>query len=107
MTNLHRTSFNERKAIVKKIILGLCTMGAVLAVQPANAHGNITCSVPRAEKQPSVKLQKDLKKAGWKITKIQTYNGCYEVYGRDEKGKKVEAFFDPRTLKRLDETNAG
>lgn len=92
---------------MKKPILGLLAGAAVLAGtaagQPALAHGNFTCSVPRAEKQPAVKLQRQLKEAGWRIRKMQTYNGCYEVYARDEKGVMVEAIFDPRTLRRLDQ----
>ncbi|MBO9518163.1 MAG: PepSY domain-containing protein [Porphyrobacter sp.] len=90
---------------MNKTIATLLTAGAVLATGlaavPAQAHGNVSCTVPRSERQPSVKLQQQLKEAGWKIQKIQVYYGCYEVYGFDENGKKVEAFFDPRTLQRI------
>ncbi len=72
-----------------------------LGATPALAHGEVSCGVvPRKERQPSVRLQKQLKEAGWKVAKIQNYNGCYEVYAFDEKGNSVEAFFDPRTLER-------
>ena len=37
-----------------------------------------------------------LKSKGWTVRKIQMFNGCYEVYGFDEKGRPVEAFFDPQ-----------
>ena len=73
-------------------------LGGITAVQ---AHGEVSCEVPRKERQPSVRLQKQLKQAGWKVHKMQVYNGCYEVYGFDEKGNSVEAFFDPRTLQRI------
>ena len=85
--------------------LSLCAGAALSALtrsQPALAHGDVSCSVPRAERQPSVRLQEQLKAAGWKIRKIQIYQGCYEVYGKDDLGIEVEAFFDPRTLARLD-----
>ena len=92
---------------MKKPILGLFASAAVLAgagaAKPALAHGNFSCSVPRAEKQPAVKLQRQLKEAGWRIRKMQTFNGCYEVYARDDQGVMVEAIFDPRTLQRLDQ----
>ena len=42
-----------------------------------------------------------LKSKGWVVRKLQMFNGCYEVYGFDEKGRPVEAFFDPKTLARV------
>jgi hypothetical protein len=42
-----------------------------------------------------------LKSKGWTVRKIQLLNGCYEVYGYDPMGKKVEAFFHPKTFERL------
>lgn len=85
--------------------LTLCAgiaLSALTLPQPALAHGDVSCSVPRSERQPSVRLQRQLIQAGWKVGKIKVYNGCYEVYGRDEQGNDVEAFFDPRTLTRID-----
>lgn len=79
-------------------------LAAGLAASAASASGPLSCSVPRSERQPSVKLQRDLKAAGWKIRKIEVENGCYEVYGSDPEGKAVKAFFDPRTLERLQGT---
>jgi hypothetical protein len=87
-----------------KTILSLSLGILLVAGLPANlayAHGEVSCSVPRSERQPSVRLQRQLKEAGWKVAEIQIYNGCYEVYGFDENGDSVEAFFDPRTLERL------
>lgn len=89
----------------KTIIASLLPLFAFVASFPTatavQAHGDVSCAVPRKERQPSVRLQKQLKEAGWKVKKIQVYNGCYEVYGFDDKGNPVEAFFDPRTLDRI------
>ena len=88
-----------------KKLLSALSLAAVLALsggQPALAHGEVSCTVPRAERQPSVRLQAKLKAEGWKVKKIQVYQGCYEVYGKDDLGIDVEAFFDPRTLARID-----
>ncbi len=79
----------------------ICAVTAISALAlpvPAMAHGDATCTVPRSERQPSVRLQRQLRAAGWKIHKIQVYNGCYEVYGINDLGIEVEALFDPRTL---------
>lgn len=90
---------------MKKTLLTSLVLGGVLAagfaVSPAQAHGDVSCGVPRSERQPGVKLQRQLRAAGWNVKKIQNYNGCYEVYGFDEAGNSVEAFFDPRTLARI------
>lgn len=77
-------------------------LAALALPLPASAHGDVSCNVPRAERQPSVRLQSKLKAEGWKVKKIQIYQGCYEVYGKDDLGIDVEAFFDPRTLNRID-----
>ena len=90
---------------MKKIMLTSLALGAALAaglgISPAHAHGDVSCDVPRSERQPGVKLQRQLRTAGWNVKKIQIYNGCYEVYGFDPAGNSVEAFFDPRTLERI------
>lgn len=72
------------------------------AADAALAHGGVSCpAASRAERKPPAELTKVLKEKGWKIRKMQMFNGCYEVYGFDEKGQAVEAFFDPRTLARV------
>jgi hypothetical protein len=85
----------------------LLTLGGLLAglalADPAAAHGNIACEVPRAERRPMVELQKQLKKQGWTVRKLQMMNGCYEVYGYDPNGNRIEAFFHPKTFERLRE----
>lgn len=88
------------KSLSAALIASAIVASGLTAV-PAAAHGNVSCNVPRNERQPSVRLQKQLKEAGWKVKKIQVYYGCYEVYGTDANGQKVEAFFDPRTLERM------
>ncbi len=35
------------------------------------------------------------------MRQVKTYNGCYEVYGLDDKGAQVEAFFHPKTFERV------
>ena len=49
-------------------------------------------------KQVVEELKADLTAKGWTISNVKTEDGCYEVYGKDEKGKKVEIFFDPATF---------
>jgi hypothetical protein len=32
---------------------------------------------------------------GYKISKFKTPGTCYEIYGKDKEGKKVELYFNP------------
>lgn len=81
----------------------LRSIACLLMILPAAvfAHGDVSCDVPKAERRPSVELQRKLKKEGWTVRKIEVENGCYEVYGYDDKDAKVEAFFDPKTFERI------
>ena len=66
------------------------------------AHGNVSCpDMPKTEKKPQMELQRKLEGEGWKVRKVQNFNGCYEVYGFDHKGRKAEAFFNPKTFERV------
>ena len=55
-------------------------------------------SGPKSGWQPAEKLEKQLTDQGWKVRRIKEDGGCYEVYGLDDKGQRVEAYFHPVTL---------
>lgn len=80
----------------------LTAIALTVTAGAAFAHGNVSCPVvPKEEKKGQMELQKKLEGEGWKVRKVQNYNGCYEVYGFDGKGKKAEAFFHPKTFERV------
>ncbi|MCZ0963341.1 PepSY domain-containing protein [Paracoccus benzoatiresistens] len=56
------------------------------------------CTAPEADWRPLEELKTDLTAKGWTISNVKTEDGCYEVYGKDEKGQRVEVFFDPATF---------
>jgi len=71
----------------------------VFAATSASATGLATCdSGPKSGWQPTAKLEQQLKDKGWTVRKIKEDGGCYEVYGLDDKGKRVEVYFHPVTL---------
>ncbi|MGC4062022.1 MAG: cytochrome b/b6 domain-containing protein [Aquabacterium sp.] len=75
---------------------------AVLActAAAAHAHGNVSCpDMPKEEKRLQMDLQHKLESEGWKVRQVKNYNGCYEVYGLDGKGRKAEAFFDAQDIR--------
>ena len=54
--------------------------------------------IAKEEWKPQAELERKLTDQGWKISRVKITNGCYEVYGRDEKNNKVETFFHPKTF---------
>ncbi len=50
----------------------------------------------RAQWQDQTKFQEDLVAQGYKIKKFKITSGnCYEIYGWNKEGKKVEIYHDP------------
>ncbi len=67
-------------------------------------HDKIRCEpVAKEEMRPQMELQRKLTGEGWKVRQIKNFNGCYEVYGFDEKGERVEVFFNPKTFQKVGE----
>lgn len=56
------------------------------------------CDVAQADWRPVEELTADLTAKGWTVSNVKTEDGCYEVYGHDAQGKRVETFFDPATF---------
>ena len=70
-----------------------------LAAAPAYATGLATCQSGSQDGwQPQEKLTAKLKEQGWEVRRVKVDGGCYEVYALDAQGKRVEAYFHPRTL---------
>lgn len=77
---------------------------ALLALGAAAAqaqHAERCEPIPKEEWKPQAELERKLTDLGWKISRVKITNGCYEVYGRDEKNTKVEVFFHPKTFDRV------
>jgi hypothetical protein len=71
----------------------------IVAAAPAYATGLATCDSGSQDAwQPQDKLGARLKEQGWDVRRIKVDGGCYEVYALDAQGKRVEAYFHPRTL---------
>ena len=65
---------------------------------PAFASSGTRCDAPLADWQPREALEKKLTAEGMKVRRIKTDDGCYEVKAIDAKGRRIEAYYDPRTL---------
>jgi hypothetical protein len=86
---------------MRKLILATAAVLPLIGVSAAVAEPS--CNVAKAEWQPEQALRDKLAAQKWTIKKIKVDNGCYEVYGTDDKGKKVEVYFNPKSLDALPE----
>jgi hypothetical protein len=77
---------------------------ALAASTGAFADGNFKCNVPKAEWKKQTELRDKLLADGWKkVRQVKTENGCYEVYGFNEKNERAEVFFNPKTFEKVGE----
>ncbi|MDC0688634.1 PepSY domain-containing protein [Mitsuaria sp. RG] len=72
-----------------------------LLLASAGAFARTECTTAdRGTWQDAEKFQAQLKEQGYKINKFQITKGnCYEIYGFDKDGRKVEIYHDPVTGK--------
>jgi hypothetical protein len=67
---------------------------AVLGSFPAIAAPECT-TAPRRQWLPEATMKARILKDGYAIDRFQVSGQCYEIYGKDAKGRKVEIYFDP------------
>ena len=68
----------------------------VLSASPALAGDN--CAAPMSDWQPREAVAKLAAEQGWELRRIRIDDGCYEVIGRDARGRPIEVKLDPATL---------
>ncbi|GAB3254299.1 PepSY domain-containing protein [Chitinimonas naiadis] len=76
-------------------------IAAALALAFAShlASASAECpAYPKAEWMKESDARAKLEKDGYKIKKFKVSGNCYEIYGHDKAGKKVEIYFDAKTL---------
>lgn len=67
-----------------------------LTLTAAAASAGPTCTAPKDSWKPEAQFQQELKDQGYTIRNFKVTKGqCYEIYGTDKTGKKVEIYFDP------------
>ncbi len=85
-----RDSFSTTGAVCAATLLGLG-----LSAAPALAGPQCTRE-PSAKWLDAAKFRTDLEARGYAIARFKTTSGhCYEIYGKDKAGTKVEIYFDP------------
>jgi hypothetical protein len=84
---------------IAHLLLAAVALGASA---PALATGKMTCQAgPQSKWKSQDALKASLVKQGWQVRKSKVDGGCYEVYGTDPQGNRVEAYFHPVTFEKL------
>ena len=72
--------------------------GLTLCLGATAAMAGPTCNVPKDQWMKEADFKAQLEKQGYQIKTFKVSKGkCYEIYGFDKDGKKVEIYFDPAT----------
>lgn len=82
---------------MKKSYLALSLLGLSMLPQLAFAGANCP-SYPKEDWASEDTLKEGLAAEGYTIKKFKIDGNCYEIYGRNKEGKKVEIYFDMKTL---------
>jgi hypothetical protein len=96
-----RTELPYTGSLTMKFACGFFT----LALISTSAFAGPDCTKEPKEKWKNDKsFQEDLTKTGYKIKNFKVTDGnCYEVYGWDKEGNKVEIYFNPVTGEKVKE----
>lgn len=71
-------------------------VSALLIAASGVALAGPSCNVPKEKWMPEATFKKGLEEQGYQIKTFKVSKGkCYEIYGFDKAGKKVEIYFDP------------
>jgi len=82
---------------MKTILLG-AVLGAA-AVLPIQASAKADCKAyPKAEWMKEADAKAKIEAQGYTINKFKVDGNCYEIYGKNKDGKKVEIYYDAKTL---------
>ena len=70
----------------------------VTVLVTGNAVAGPTCNVPNEKWMNESDFKAQLTQQGYQIKTFKVSKGqCYEIYGFDKAGKKVEIYFNPQT----------
>lgn len=71
---------------------------AAAALVSTSALAGPTCTAPKETWMKEADFKARVEAQGYKIKTFKvTKDKCYEIYGFDKDGKKVEIYFDPAT----------
>ena len=77
---------------------------ALAATAATLATAGPSCNVPQSQWMKEGDFRAKMEQQGYQIKTFKVSKGqCYEIYGFDKAGKKVEIYFDPATAAVLEQ----
>ncbi len=81
-----------------QLTLKTLILSASLIAASGMALAGPSCNVPKEKWLPEAGFKQDLLAKGYDIKTFKVSKGnCYEIYGTDKAGQKIEIYFDPAT----------
>lgn len=78
---------------MKSQAIAVTTLGLMLT---GTAFAGPNCAPSKEGWKPEGEFRKELQAQGYQIKAFKVTKGnCYEIYGHDKAGRKVEIYFDP------------
>jgi hypothetical protein len=72
----------------------LLLLPVLIAISTA-ALAEPTCTAAKEKWMAQANFKHVIEAQGYKVKTLKVTNGCYEIYGHDKNGKRVELSFDP------------
>jgi len=77
----------------------IATSVTLCAALPGLAFAKADCKAyPKAEWMTEADAKAKIVAQGYTINKFKVDGNCYEIYGKNKDGKKVEIYFDAKTI---------
>jgi hypothetical protein len=83
---------------VQKVDVASVLLVCACAVS-ANTWAAPVCNVPEEKWMKESDLRRELRRKGYLIGTIRIVQGCYELYGLDPRGRRIQILIDPETAK--------
>jgi hypothetical protein len=79
--------------------LSLAVLVGTAALIPLAAQAGAPCKAnPKTDWMSEADARAKIEAQGYKIEKFKIDGNCYEIYGRNKDGKKVEIYYDTKSL---------
>ena len=82
---------------MKQVIFAVTLSLVALVSTPAFAKANCK-AYPKTEWMKEADAKAKIEAQGYTISKFKVDGNCYEIYGKNKAGKKVEIYYDAKTL---------
>ena len=81
-----------------KSIVCIALLGAAATFSSATFAKADCKAYPKAEWMKAEDAKAKIEAQGYTISKFKVDGNCYEIYGKNKEGTKVEIYFDAKTL---------